>query len=117
MRERERERLWNPALPFFLSFLPIPCLVCLSGDFSDVAFIQFVCVCCDHRLFTHARTPKGVDFCVYGRLYSRLKGQSCSDFGEVHAGYVSVAGTEFIAWTSESGSFKSEYDFVHVHSD
>ena len=39
------------------------------------------------------------------------------DFGEVHAGYVSVAGTDIIAWTSVSGSFKSEYDFVHVHSD
>ena len=34
----------------------------------------------------------------------------------MHAGYVSVAGTDIIAWTSVSGSFKSEYDFVHVHS-
>ena len=40
-----------------------------------------------------------------------------NDFGEVHAGYVFVAGTDIITWTSVSGSFKSEHDFVHVHSD
>ena len=39
-----------------------------------------------------------------------LPPQGQSDFGEVHAGYVSVAGTDIIAWTSVSGSFKSEYD-------
>ena len=34
-------------------------------------------VCFDHRVFTPASTPKGVDFCVHGPLYSRLK-DSCA---------------------------------------
>ena len=31
-------------------------------------------VCFDHRLFTPASTPKGVDFCMHDRLHSFLKG-------------------------------------------
>ena len=62
-------------------------------------------VCFDHRLFTPASTPKGVDFCVHVHLYFRLKGSRASDFGEVPAEYVSVAGTDIITWTSVSGSF------------
>ena len=38
-------------------------------------------VCFDHRLFTPASTPNGVDFCVHGRLCSRLKG-SCAPNSE-----------------------------------
>ena len=34
--------------------------------------VMFVCFV--HRLFTPASTPKGVDFCEHGHLYSRLKG-------------------------------------------
>ena len=33
---------------------------------------------------------------------------------EVHAGYVSVAGTDIKCWTSVSGSLKSVHDFVCV---
>ena len=87
-------------------------LFLVSVDVSELCLF----VCFDHRLFTPASTPKRVDFCVHGCLYSRLKG-SRADFGEVHAGYECVAGTDIIAWTSVSGSFKSEYDHVHVHSN
>ena len=77
----------------------------LSQEFSFLWILKsskrIKVVCFDHRLFTPASIPKGVDFCVHGRL--------CSDFGEVHAGYVSVAGNDIIAWTSVSGSFKSKY--------
>ena len=61
--------------------------------------------------------PQGSGFLRARSFVLPPQGQSCSDFGEVHAGYVSVAGTDIIARTSVSGSFKSEYDFVHVHSD
>ena len=37
-------------------------------------FVLILFVCFVHRLFTPASTPKGVDFCVHDRLYSRLKG-------------------------------------------
>ena len=38
-------------------------------------------VCFDRRLFTPESTPKGVDFCVHGRLYSRLKGSRAPTSG------------------------------------
>ena len=40
-------------------------------------------VCFDHRLFTPANTPKGVDFCVHVRLYSRLKGSHAPSSGRL----------------------------------
>ena len=38
-------------------------------------------VCFNHRLFTPASTPKGVDFCLHSRLYSRLKGSRAPSSG------------------------------------
>ena len=38
-------------------------------------------VCFDHRLFTPVSTPKGVDFCIHGCLYSRLKGSHAPSLG------------------------------------
>ena len=79
---------------------------------------RFVCIACfDYRLFTPASTGQGSGFLRAQLFVLPPQGQSCTDLGEVHAGYVSVAGTDIIARRSVSGSFKSEYDFVHMHSD
>ena len=47
--------------------------------------LMFVClfVCFDHKLFTPASTPKVVDFCMHGRLYSRLKGSRAPSSGRL----------------------------------
>ena len=47
----------------------------------------------------------------YEKILKVLVPVERSQGGEVHAGYVSVAGTD-IVWIS----FKSKHDFVHVHS-
>ena len=49
-------------------------------------------LCFDHRLFTPAITPKGVDFCVLGRLYFSLKGSRAPTSGkfDMHAENLSV---------------------------
>ena len=48
----------------------------------------YVClfVCFDHRLLTPASTSKAVDFCVHGRLYSRLKGSRAPTSGRCMLG-------------------------------
>ena len=76
----------------------------------------FVCLFRSQAIHS-CKHPQGSGFLRARPFVLPPQGQSCSDFGEVHAGYESVAGTEIIARTSASGSFKSEYDFVHVRSD
>ena len=76
-------------------------VICRAVCAVELLLCLFVCF--NHRLFTPASTPR-----------EWILGQSCSDFGEVHAGYVSVAGTDIIAWTSVSGYFKSEYVCLFV---
>ena len=55
-------------------------------------------VCFDHRLFTPASTPKGVDFCVHGRLYSHLKGSRAPPSGSS-----SIKAAEEVMRTPQSG--------------
>ena len=56
----------------------LSCLLC-AGRGQENDDDDFVCF--DHRLFTSVTTPKGVDFCVHGRLYSRLKGSRAPSSG------------------------------------
>ena len=76
----------------------------------------FVCLFGSQAIHSY-ELPQGSRFLRARPFVLPHQGQSCSDLGEVHAGYVSVAGTDIIARTSVSGSFQFEYDFVHVHSD
>ena len=66
---------------FHLVFLHLNVLVKFSfcHFFSYMLFFLFVCF--DHRPFTPASTPKGMDFCVHVRLYSRLKGSRAPSSG------------------------------------
>ena len=61
-----------------------------SKAFNFLFLYDSVClfVCFDHRLFTPASTPKGVDFCMHGRLYSRRKGSCAPSSGRSRDEYL-----------------------------
>ena len=77
--------------------------------------VNFLFVCCDHRLFTPVSIPRGWIFACMA-IFPPATWAAVLVFREVHAGYVSVAGTDVNCWTLASVSFKSEHDFVHAHS-
>ena len=88
----------------------------MSVQVISFGLVLFVCLFQSQAIHS-CEHPQGSGFLRARPFVLPPRGQSCSNFGEVHAGYVSVAGTDFIAWILVSGSFKSEYDFVHAHSD
>ena len=58
----------------------------LAKNHNSTVNCLFVCLFF-HRLFTPASTPKGEDFCVHCRFYSRIKGSSAPSSGrfDMHA--------------------------------